>query len=683
MSLGLIELESRPDNPQVASEVMREIHTLKGEAKMVGFSDVNLIAHSTEDLLCMARDRGFDLSAGLGDMILKGIDLMGALVQKKAGGSEEGCDLGGFISAVEKTKTAGASLEAPELMEEILPAATPEPVADQLRSRLADDKYIRIHMEKMDRLSDLIGDMLLTRSRLNQAFDELSSMLNVSGIGWMLVDRKKISAMSRSVAALRREIISNNRQQEELEYLVRDIRLVPISRLFANVPRVVRDLAGEQKKQIRVETYGLDTELDKQVLDQLADPLLHVVRNAVDHGIELPQERLQRGKKPIGVITLKGLQVGGKVEVRIEDDGAGIDVEAVKEIARKRGLEEHLDLDKLDWFRFLFEQGFSTAKQTTDVSGRGVGLDIVKQRIESLGGSVGLISRPGAGSCFVFSVPISISISQALLVKSGSSICAMPSYFIERLVDMNANPTVTAGTGLGLRMYDQVVPFMQLSELLGVSAPNTGENVPAVVIRQDGRMLALQVDKILGEREIMLKPLDPFLAGLKVYSGTATLPGGELAFVLNPGEIFRMAASHGRAQDLIEGQALPADNRPPTILVVDDSEITRDLVVEIIRAMGYRVIEAGNGQEALNRLREVQTDLILADIEMPIMDGLQLLSSVKAEESTHDIPVVVLSTLGSEEDKRKALRLGADSYIVKSQFHEKLLFDTVKRFLGR
>jgi len=693
LNLGLVKLEKRPHDTALADEIMREIHTMKGEARMVGFSDVNLVAHKVEDLLRHARSRDFDLSGGLGDLVLGGLDAISLLIHKKSGVDEGAVDLGSFASRVESmlagTVTVEESLPEGRGRREEPPQ---EPILDReraeaIRTSVSEERSLRIGIEKLDALSDLVGDMLLTRVRLLRQFDDLFSTVEQNQAVQHGRDCKQSDRLEQVLAFMREQLGSYDQQLDRIEGQVRALRLVPISWLFNSYPRVVRDLAREQEKRVEMTISGGQVELDKRILDELGETLLHVLRNAVDHGIERPAERQRAGKPAQGSVALRAHQAGGQIEIVVEDDGAGIDPDLVLVAAREKGIvsdEEAAALTYAERIELLFRAGLSTRQDVSDLSGRGIGLDVAKQRMEALGGSVCLESTRGHGTRVVMKAPITLAIIPAFVVDAAGSRYAIPSLSIERIVTVAASAPVPVGSGVGVRLGGEMIPWARLATIVSPapSPPGDGE-APMIVVRHASRLLALEVEQLHGEHELVQKPMDPFLCGLKLYSGTVTMPEGDLALVINSAELLRMAAASPAIERPAGAAAAGRARAPQTILVVEDSEITRDLVVEIVRSMGYQVLEAVNGQDALAMLQQAQPDLILTDIEMPVMDGFELLARVRGQASTREIPVVILTTRGSEEDRRRALALGADSYFVKSEFHEQLMIDTVRRFLGR
>ena len=856
LTLSLLELERNPDDEAHEGELLRECHTLKGEAKMMGFADVQLVAHRLEDLLKWAHERRFRVPQELNDILLTGFDMIGMLVQKKPG-DQEIVDLPEYMETVDaflkehaddpkpdlppkpsavsgvgsrpavderpddwqlssssgapsssseetRAMTFGdapsasqstASLDVSDLRpggaptDRIppTPARTPQrhsptgrlPQAGdadthattvrlrsdrndksggstrRYRTRMthrSDENSIRIDLDKLDHLLTLTGDLLLSHERsgqrvelarstrddmreflrdiaelsrqLPQLNDDLfSSQARIGDSGWseaaVATRTRDISDTARSLMAnverllreLRDESFRSRNQLETLEISVRELRLLPVGTLFRRYPRAIRDLAKEQGKEINVRIHGENVELDKRILDQISEPLLHLIRNAVDHGIEEPGLRVENGKPPEATLRLAARHIGALVEIEVADDGRGIDPDAVRRAAVERGvlsIEETAALQSSDLIELIFDSGFSTRTRVSDVSGRGVGLDVVRETIEELGGTVQVISQTGAGSRFVLQVPVRVAISKAQIVRLGQDRYAIPSEELEKLVSIPSHELATVGNGIALRFRtfgstglrgeliprDELVPVEDLARLLRQPALPDADEVFLAVILHGGRRQALRIDEFLGEQEIVRRPFNRFLEGVTVLSGTTILPDGGIAPILNIVEVMRLTGDISRVRDgavtsvhtmtALGGDTGQAASGPRVrrILLVEDSEITRELLVEILRQRGYRVSEARNGYEALEALRLEIPDLIVTDVDMPEMNGFEMLEQLRGQPEYYNVPVVVLTTRGDDVDKRRALDLGANAYLVKTDFQEDNLIGTVERLLG-
>ncbi len=712
LNRALLALERDPSQTALADDAMREIHTLKGEAKLMGFADVNLAAHRTEDLMIQLRRAGFNVTPEQRDLVLTGFDVIGALLQKEAGGGRPAVDLAAFVQAVD-----GALRSAPVEATPIAPQAIVER-GEALRNlmRVGAETSLRVELRKLEQLTTAVGDLLLLQVRHEallrqvnaavrqsvEALRDLRGRLSSAAPAPDLdpspatnVIAAQLDEASRRLAAVvahrgalglaRDELFESHIRLDELASQVRGLRLLPLASLLERYPRAVRDLAREQHKQVEVEIIGGDVEVDKVILETISEPLLHLVRNAIDHGIEAPDERRRAGKPETGRLLLRAAPRGAEVDIVVADDGRGLDRDAIREAAVRRGLltdAAAAGATAADLEALLFHPGFSTRAAATDVSGRGVGLDVVRKRIEGLGGGVQLSSKAGAGTSFRLTVPISFALKRVMVVRVGETAYALPSEAVVVAARIAPSDLLPAGRGRAARLEGDSVPLVDLGLALhgqACATPDGGDQRVVVIQSQESRV-GLVVTDFVGERQVVQRNLDPFLAGARLVSASAALADGRILLLLNPNALLEGAA---QTAPLSPAPARAPDAAPASVLVVDDSEVSRDLVAGTLRQQGYEVREAVNGQEALQQARERPPALVVTDLEMPICDGFALLSALRADPTLRDVPVIVLSTRGSDQDKQRAAALGADAYLVKTEFQEATLLRVVHDYLAR
>ncbi len=788
MNLIMVALEREPDDGSSSEALLREIHTLKGEAKMMGFADINLVAHQTESLLIAASERAFDVDASFADCIFEGFDVLRLLLTKRAGASDEPIDMTGFNERasriihnleLDEPPTREVLVEAPprnagrvsDLTS--LPSSPADPGAEELGARviftdpdleighdpsssdvedvlhltamrgrklvrsaaperntfeyskdevsrpatglrLQTDSVLRVRLDRLERIGAVASEVLLLSKRmdyhvraLQDVRGELKEWLNRAGAD---LPKSHLAALRQTLHRLDASIISTSddsrkgsMRTSQLDEEVRSLRHVPLAQSVSHYPRAVRDLAKSQGKRVR---FSLDIgtiEVDRPVLTTLADPLLHLVRNAVDHGIESPSERVASGKEPEGEIRLSVEHVGDGLRVTLSDDGRGIDTDFMRERAVAKGLitlESSLAMDEQEALGLVFRPGFSTREVVSDVSGRGIGMDVVLRHITTAGGNVEVSSEVGQGTTFTLRVPLSSVVVSALLVRFGGRVFGIHAKDIERVVDAPAKalryvhgaPCVRDEDGSLIALIDWRTP-------LGLPEVKlTGKSSLRVLMIRDGvRLVGVVVDEVMGERQALNRPLGEFLKGVRMCRGVALTDADEIIPLLNVVEMLARAQRQESAsirQTLGGGDPNQRFDRSystvqmrslatlKTILVAEDSEITRALVTGILRGLGYRVLEADDGQMAWEMLQEHRVHLIMTDVQMPRMSGLQLLEKARGDERFATIPAIVLSTLGSPEDKERAMQLGADGYLVKLDFREKDLISTVQRYLG-
>lgn len=468
---------------------------------------------------------------------------------------------------------------------------------------------------------------------------------------------------------------------DALETEVHRVRMLPFSEACQGLDRIARDVAQAGGKEVQLVIEGGDVEIDRSILEGLKDPLIHLVRNAVDHGIEPPAVRMQAGKARCGRLLVKAALRGPQVEVTVADDGGGIDLEAVRTRALDRGLPAATDEREL--LQVLFQPGFSTARIITDVSGRGVGLDVVKVRVESLHGNVAVESSPGSGTCFSISAPLTLTTLRTLLVSAGERVFAVSSTTIEQLRRVEPDDFRSVGGRDVIVGNGPPVPVVSLAETLGVAARDTARagKLPAVLIAAGGQRVAFLVDELLVEQEVVVKSLGERVRRVRHVSGATLLPTGQIALVLNAAELVRSALEPGQRRSIKPGPAAATTHESKRLLIADDSVTTRSLVKSILEFSGYHVTAAVDGAEAWRLLQERGADLVVTDVEMPNLDGFGLLETIRRSKRFHELPVIMVTALDTPEHKARGIEAGANAYLVKSAFDQAALLETIGQLL--
>jgi two-component system, chemotaxis family, sensor kinase CheA len=627
----LLALENGSAAVDAVDSLFRDVHTIKGAAGMVGLDEIGALAHVMEDLLAGARQDGA-LPAELIDPLLRGSDSLRRHVE----GDGEPND--GLIAELTAAQVAGAG----SAVEAHTPAPPPPGQAAPAESR-----SIRVPAEKIDTLLDLVGETVLHRRRLEH---ELGAQ---AGSGQGLVSD---------------ELDIGERLLDELKGAAIGMRTLPLSSIVTPLPRVVRDLAAETGKEVELVVMGAETELDRAILEGLPDPLIHMIRNSVAHGIETPQERERRGKPARGRVELRAEQRGGMVEITVADDGRGISEETLAEARRMGSLTE-----------VLTQPGFSTAKEVSGISGRGVGLDAVKEQVEAFGGSIEVRSEPGSGMDVILRLPLALALIEVLLVERAGNVYGFPLASVEEVLSLGATLSLAGRPAIELR--GNSIQLADLAALLGDSA-EAPAHAPVVVLTASGRRVAVICDGLLGKEEVVVKSLGPLLSSLSIYLGAAILGDGRIALLVDPAVLVRASAERRGA---IASPAVSAvEPSMPKVLVVEDSLTIRELQRSILEAAGYRVQTAGHGRDALTHIDgDDSIDLVVTDVEMPEMDGIELTRAIRAHATRSALPVVIVTSLGDDEHRQRGIEAGADAYMVKQSFDQHDLLETVERLVGR
>jgi len=708
---GLVRLERESADLELFNQLLREAHTLKGSARMIGLMAVDDLAHRLEEVFAVVRDSGQPPSRQLIDVMLEAADALKALVKEAAGGpaAPDTADLikrmarlGGQSAAAAPRTPAGQPLSL----------SVPGETRSQARAqRVAGSEHtVRVEVGKLEKLSNLTLDLLSTYEQMKRADEGLNHAAQEvqrlrRALAELAVRLEGAERHPARTAAVARDLAGAASQQhrvaealvsvrqgfeadahradlviEELRELAIDLHMLPISTVFDAFPRPVRDLAAEYDKEVQFLTTGGEVKLDKRIIEEIGEPLLHLLRNAVVHGIEPPEERERASKPRRGTIEISAAARANRILVAVRDDGAGMDVEALKSKAVERGLLDEAAARQLTHQQALelaFQPGLTTARMITDISGRGVGMDVVRAVARRLNGTVDVVSRPGAGCTVTLELPLTVAIMHVILVRAGGCQMAMPSSFVRTVLNASGNGDAARSFALD----GETLPLVSLAALMELS-PNgrNGSHQRIVAIQAAGEKIGLTADEVLEEREVVLRPLGPHLSGQRKVMAATLLSEGEVVAVLDiPGLVEAAKSYHAQAQPTTAA----AGRKPrPAVLLVEDSVITADIERALLEQAGYDVVVAGDGVEALARLGERRFDVVVADVEMPRMDGFTLLERLRGSADYARLPVVIVTSRHSPQDKRRGLELGASAYIGKGTFDQNVLLDTIQRLAG-
>lgn len=598
----------------------------------------------------------------------------------------------------------------------------------------AEGLSVRIDTEKLDLLLPRSGELLVARQRLRATADRLGALrdtLDRLHADWRLAKAllarlqqgqgpgqaqaqtqgpaqtlpQRISELCENTPARISALTAELEQAQiaftadwrlldqaavSLDEHVRRIRMLPFAHGCAGFDRLVRDLARDAGKEAVLELEGGDVEIDRSILEGLKDPLRHLIRNAVDHGIEKPNERRQVGKPPCGHIRATAAVRGGQVLVTVSDDGRGLAVDAIRKRAKKMGLP--VPESERDIIQAMFVPGFSTAADAvTLVSGRGIGLDAVKTQLKGLHGEIDVSFTPGQGTRFQLSLPLTLTMLRALLVvvsgPAGRQIYAISSAHVAKLLRIQPSDVLTVGERPMIVMNGRTIPLLVLSDVLGLPAQQTprhaGSKQPVVVVSMEERQVAFIVDEILAEQEVMVKSLGSRIQRIPNIAGALILPSGQVALTLHVADLVHTAGSqlHTSAFKQLQPEVPESKRRTRRILVVDDSVTTRSLEKSILEAAGFAVDVAKDGQEGWERVQAGDFDLVLSDVDMPRMIGYQMVETIRRSERFRKLPVILITSHDDATSKERAMRSGASGYIVKGEFDQKVLLQLIEQLI--
>ena len=723
---GLVRLEREPATQDLFNELLREAHTLKGSARMIGLMKVDSLAHRMEEVLSALRDAGEPPSRQAIDVMLEASDRLKALVEEAAGGPEapDTADLTNRMTrwAGPSVQPAPRGAETPGLVEPLLAGVgRSESRAQRIA---APESTVRVEVPKLEKLSNLSLDLVSEGEHLKRADQRLARTLyEVQRLRRALTELAvRLEAADRAPpppAVIARDLaaaaaqhrgladeLADLRQSfqvdahrtglviDELRELAIELHMLPIATVFDAFPRAVRDLAAEYEKEIQFIAEGGEVKLDKKIVEEIGEPLLHLLRNAVVHGIEAPEQRERAGKPRRGNIHIGAATRANHIVITVRDDGQGMDVEALKAKAVERrfiaeGAAQTLTHQQA--LELAFVPGLSTTRMITDVSGRGMGMDVVRAVVRRLNGTVTISSHPGAGSTVTLELPLTLAIMHVILVRAGGHDMALPSSFVRAIVSC---PSGNGDIPRSFTFESETLPVLTLAGLMELKPANGGNGDRRhvrqldprhngararriVAVHAAGEGLGLVADEVLDDREVILRSLGPHFTRQRKVMAVTLIAEGRVAPVLDIPGLIEAAKSY---QPQPAAATVP---RPrPALLLVEDSVITADLERTILEQAGYDVVIAADGIDALARLAERPFDLIVADLEMPRMDGFVLLERVRGSAQYARLPVVIVTARQSLEDKRRGLALGANAYITKGTFDQNVLLDTIGRLIG-
>jgi two-component system chemotaxis sensor kinase CheA len=681
---ALMAMEADPSTiPHQIEELYRQAHSLKGSSSSLGVVELEQLAHNLEEVLLPVR-RGHTsfLTHAMVDLSLRAMDAAklraDGLVNDTEIGLRETNEAATALAQLAGARRDDAPLadaEAAQLREAMSAAA---PVAEDA----IDDETMRIHTGRLSPLERRLDDLRALRGRLEGRGEAVQQLIQAVDKLWRSDGNEAMYRLLRQLSALRRILAEDAEIAQanavELDDNLRALRLVPFDLMRMSLARALREACRRTGKHVQLALVGGEAQLDRRLLDALKNPLIHLLRNAVDHGIEAPSVRAAVGKPERATVTVTVEQQGRDVRISVADDGRGIDVNAVRTRAIERGLlpAETQRLDPDDAFELLFKPGFSTAQQVTELSGRGVGLDVVREAVGRMHGRIDVTSTPGKGARFGLTVPLTVAASETMLLEEGGRPFALPLACIERIVRADVNALRPVGGRTFFHLDDQPIPVIRLARLLGLTERHEGSAYRTIAVVRGGstgERAALVCERLLGGRDLILSPLPLELTHLPLLSTGAILPNGQAIFILSPRALVDAAHDAPPGAD----PQRPAPDRGGTILVADDSITTRSLLRNALEASGFRVRVAADGDEAWRLALAEPFDLIVSDVRMPRLDGYGLVARLRADPRTAKLPVVLFSSLDSDEDRRRGTSAGANAYLTKGAFDRGHLIDVV------
>ncbi|HEY9738959.1 MAG TPA: hybrid sensor histidine kinase/response regulator [Coleofasciculaceae cyanobacterium] len=741
---GLLHLEKNPLDQAKLEQLLRETHSLKGDSRMLGVKDVETLTHQIEDILGAVKRSERVFTPQIFECLYVGLDAIRKIAHEAVTGQAAGVSV---FHVLAQLMGADSSDELPQTQETVAQSngaasaqsigeqalafkdavQTKEPVEPAAEALALVPDYqidtIRVESQKLDKLLTQASELAVTKGQIGDRVSEIDQILAqweewnreafVSRLTFDELERRlqttelqplqnfynlvetRLEQLGVLLHRLRATTFEDNAKLEtvanELESGIHSLRLLPFSTIFNLFPRTVRDLAKQQGKQVNLVIEGGDNSVDKRILEEMKDPLLHLLRNAIDHGIETPQERQRIGKPPLATIRLRGYQVGSTVSIEVIDDGRGLDVEAIKQAAMSRGVRSPQELAQMSTAEIqalIFAPGFSTRTTVTEISGRGVGLDVVRANVDRLKGNIQVEFTPSKGCLFRITLNSSLSTTDALIVRVSEHPYALPVGFVEAMQLVSPQEVFATQGSQTFPFQGESVTVSWLADLLGlpVKTPTStkalhaaSKTIPCIILRIGSERLAVLVDTIVEQQDIVLKPQSQLLKRVRNISGATILGTGEVCMVLNPPDLFksaRKAIVSVTVKELTEQAQIKQK-----ILLVEDSIPIRTQMKRILESAGYDVTAAVDGEDGFNKLRTDTFVAVVSDVQMPNLDGLGLTAKLRQLKEYQDLPVILVTTLASEEDKRQGHQAGASAYITKGDFEQGVLLDTLRTLI--
>ncbi|RVD76561.1 hybrid sensor histidine kinase/response regulator [Pseudomonas koreensis] len=735
LSSGLLALERNPTQADQLESCMRAAHSLKGAARIVGIDSGVSVAHVMEDCLVSAQEGRLLLRPEHLDALLQGTDLLMRIATPA--NAPQATDIEAYVAlmgrlldpsappAMAPPPMAELQMQAPAPIE--TPSPLPVPAVDMpleisdpaprknKRTTEGGERVLRVTAERLNSLLDLSSKSLVETQRLKPHLATMQRLKRMQNNGLRALESLNVHLKEHALSLEAQEALEDARrllaesqqllaeknaeldefawQASQRAQVLYDTALACRMRPFADVltgqVRMVRDLGRSLGKQVQLEIEGEKTQVDRDVLEKLEAPLTHLLRNAVDHGIETPEQRLLKGKSEEGLIRLRASHQAGLLVLELSDDGNGVDLEKVRRSIVERQLspaETAAQLSEEELLTFLFLPGFSLRDTVTEVSGRGVGLDAVQHMVRQLRGAVVLEQTAGEGSRFHLEVPLTLSVVRSLVVEVGDEAYAFPLAHIERMCDLQPQDIVQVEGRQHFWHEGRHVGLVAASQLLNRPASQSSdETLKVVVIRERDAIYGVAVERFVGERTLVVLPLDERLGKIQDISAGALLDDGSVVLIVDVEDMLRSVdklLNTGRLERIARHGNQAAEVARKRILVVDDSLTVRELQRKLLLNRGYDVAVAVDGMDGWNALRSEDFDLLITDIDMPRMDGIELVTLLRRDNRLQSLPVMVVSYKDREEDRRRGLDAGADYYLAKASFHDDALLDAVVELIG-
>ncbi|NJO97841.1 MAG: hybrid sensor histidine kinase/response regulator [Pleurocapsa sp. CRU_1_2] len=743
----LMILEKNPQDPKALEEFLREAHTLKGDSRMLGLDEIEMLVHQLEDCVEGIKAGSSEVTPELCDRLYQGIDAINQLSHQAITGELANIDpLGVLASLMNLSGNLPAARSQPELFGDgddffgsdstpeqftedlfadepsgdessfaVSTIASPKPeqsVATPVINQDYQIDTIRVEPQKLDTLMTQASELGVTRLRISQQMTEIEQ-ISALWSEWVKQDTSIVTEIEKTLnpelLQPLKQFLNNTEQRvnylgglinnlrtranedgasleiisDRLESGINGLRQLPLATVFNIYPRMVRDLGRQLGKEIELIIEGGDTKADKRILEEIKDPLLHLIRNAIDHGIETPAERIAQGKAKTATLILRGYQMGSSIGIDISDDGRGLDLKSIRNTAIRRKVcteAELATMSESEIQSLIFSSGFSTRTEITELSGRGVGLDVVRANVERLKGAIQVTSVPGNGCKFQVRLNTSLATTKVLIVEISQTRYALPLEFIQTMITVSPQDIYEIEGNSTITFEEQPLSIKQLDSLLQLSTPADyrSKNYFSCIVLQVGKdLFGVIVDDLVDQQDVVLKPQSKLLKRIPNITGATILGNGSVCMILNPVDLLH---SLRKGSWHVATSVAPSTTKN-RLLLVEDSIIIRTQMQRLLKGADYEVAVAENGLLGLQQVQAQEFEIVLSDVEMPQMSGLEMTAQIRQNSKYDRLPIVLITTLASPEDKQRGMEAGANAYLTKGDFNQQLLLQTLAQLI--
>lgn len=717
ISLSLLELEkvtSKEEQKPIVEIIHREFHSLKGAARAVSIKEIETLCHTLESIFTKVKKDSLKINEDMFDAFNRAVDMIEESLSLSEDKSKDISTIIDELKNIEKGILPNSILIKPKEVQQEIVTVTKTVVNEEIKEikekvemnknnveiinsiKIPEKKageVIRVSKDKFESLLLQGEEMIYAKLSAAQRTKEIKELKELLDL-WK--KEKEIGVFEKLENKLDNLVKYAENDAKTIETMtdtfmeeVKDMMLLPFSSIIEIFPKMVRDLSRGIGKEIDFIVSGKEIEIDRRILEEIKDPFMHIIRNSIDHGIESKVEREKTGKALKGIIKLNISQISGdRVKIEISDDGAGIDLDKVKEKAVRSKLISKEQADNLEddtANMLIFQSGLSTSDIITDISGRGLGLAIVLEKIRKLEGNITINSEKGKGTTFTIYLPITISTNRGIIVKVLKQHFVIPTGKVEKVIVVKRNDVKILENRATISVDEKIVPIIKLKDILELKYNKSEEEskdiISILVINDIDKKIALSVDSIISEQEVLVKRFNKQLKRVRNISGATILGSGEVVPILDVQDLIKSSLIHGdKSLDIInDGKKDNSKNK--TVIVVEDSITSRTLLKNILEAYGYCVKTAVDGLQGWKMLKSERFDLVITDVEMPEMNGFELTSKIRNDSELSEIPVILVTSLESKEDKERGIDVGASAYIVKSNFQQGNLLEIIKRLI--